>query len=470
MRYLFPLNAPEYFFFISMGNMSTYLLLRNNKQSGPFTLDEIRVMGVKAYDLVWVEGKSAAWRYPCEIEEFKSFAPVVEEQPFDRFFKKVPAINQSVNNKPVNVIKQTAAAAGEGLFPSSAAGNSIAGQPAKNVYASLPSNEKEISFNDQGKKETEKNQTTLQENNNWDANYRELVQKTYTRTQSAPQYEPGSVILEEKFSQPLDDIKKQYVENVLNRKKNSVQIFHFFKPVAIAFGIIILFGTGLFMGLAINKRGNITPKDNPKEENVASGQQTVYRAHPFPVSSLPEQPTDKAVDDNFLQESTPVLEKKEIKAGEKKKLKSGRQRSSGLVNVLNNKPATDSNNSSPIGEQRQSVHRTDAVVARDAVKNNISEYVSLSSNKYNIGAFGGISDLQITVSNRSLYPIDLVMVEVQYVQSNKKIFKTENIYFRNIRAGSALMQEAPKSPRGIKVVYRIAIINSKELGLSYSGI
>jgi hypothetical protein len=450
--------------------MSTYLLLRNNKQSGPFTLEEIRSMGVKAYDLVWVESKSAAWRYPCEIEEFKSFAPVVEEQPFDRFFKKVPATNQSVSNKPVNVLKQTAASSNEGLFQSPALGNSVSTQPEKNVYASLPSNEKEISFNDQGKKESEKNQTTQQENYNWDANYRELVQKTYSRPQSSTQYEPVPVVLEDKFSQPLDDIKKQYVENVLNRKKNSLQIFHFFKPVAIAFGIIILFGTGLFMGLFINKRGNIAPKDIAKEENVASGQQTVYRAHPFPVSSLPEQPTDKAVDDNFLQESTPIHDKKEIKPAGKNKLKFGRERSSGLVNVLINKPATDSNNSSSPTEQRQSVHRTDAIVAREAVKNNISQYVSISSNKYNVGAFGGISDLQITVSNRSLYPIDLVMVEVQYIQTNKKIFKTENIYYRNIRAGSAIMLEAPKSPRGIKAVYRIAIINSKELGLSYSGI
>ena len=51
-------------------------------------------MGLKAYDLVWIEGKSAAWRYPGEIEEFKSFAPPVEEQPFDRFFKRPAQTNQ----------------------------------------------------------------------------------------------------------------------------------------------------------------------------------------------------------------------------------------------------------------------------------------------------------------------------------------------------------------------------------------
>src|SRR5580692_197193 len=65
-----------------------YLLLRDNKQSGPYSLDELKTKGLKAYDLVWVEGRSAAWRYPSEIDELSAFAPAVEEQPFDRFYKK----------------------------------------------------------------------------------------------------------------------------------------------------------------------------------------------------------------------------------------------------------------------------------------------------------------------------------------------------------------------------------------------
>src|SRR5690349_21973507 len=68
--------------------MSQYLLLRDNKQSGPHTFEELTAKGLKAYDLIWIEGKSAAWRYPSEIQELKPFAPVVEEQPYDRFYKR----------------------------------------------------------------------------------------------------------------------------------------------------------------------------------------------------------------------------------------------------------------------------------------------------------------------------------------------------------------------------------------------
>lgn len=44
--------------------------------------------GLKPYDLVWVKDRSAAWRYPSEIPELQAYAPVVEEQPYDRFYKK----------------------------------------------------------------------------------------------------------------------------------------------------------------------------------------------------------------------------------------------------------------------------------------------------------------------------------------------------------------------------------------------
>ena len=75
-----------------------YLLLRDNKQSGPYSLDDLKAKGLKAYDLVWVEGRSAAWRYPSEVEELSAFAPAVEEQPFDRFFKKPASVRTAAQS------------------------------------------------------------------------------------------------------------------------------------------------------------------------------------------------------------------------------------------------------------------------------------------------------------------------------------------------------------------------------------
>jgi hypothetical protein len=48
-----------------------YLLLRNNQQSGPFTIDELLQQHLTPSDLVWVEDQSRAWAFPYEIEELR---------------------------------------------------------------------------------------------------------------------------------------------------------------------------------------------------------------------------------------------------------------------------------------------------------------------------------------------------------------------------------------------------------------
>jgi hypothetical protein len=58
--------------------MKEYMLLRNNKETGPHSLDELKEMGLKPFDLVWHQKKSAAWKYPSEIDELAALLPVME--------------------------------------------------------------------------------------------------------------------------------------------------------------------------------------------------------------------------------------------------------------------------------------------------------------------------------------------------------------------------------------------------------
>lgn len=64
-----------------------YLLLRNNQQTGPYSLEEIIQFDLKPFDLIWIEGRSAGWYYPQEIQAL---------QPHLSFLKKPttpPVIN-----------------------------------------------------------------------------------------------------------------------------------------------------------------------------------------------------------------------------------------------------------------------------------------------------------------------------------------------------------------------------------------
>jgi hypothetical protein len=53
-----------------------YLLLRNNQESGPFTIGELLQQQLKPSDMVWIEGKSTAWTYLSELE----LTPHVEKE------------------------------------------------------------------------------------------------------------------------------------------------------------------------------------------------------------------------------------------------------------------------------------------------------------------------------------------------------------------------------------------------------
>src|ERR1700722_14195043 len=118
--------------------MSSYLLLRNNKESGPFTIEEIKGMTLKPYDLLWVIGKSAAWRYPGEINELKSFAPPVPEQIIDTYIKKqnidnVTLVSSNIKKSdPLNIrIRDT---------------NLQKGVRERSVYVNLPSQKKQATI------------------------------------------------------------------------------------------------------------------------------------------------------------------------------------------------------------------------------------------------------------------------------------------------------------------------------------
>ena len=67
------------------GNMQHYRLLRNNRESGPYSQQDIIDLGLKAYDLIWVEGKSSSWKYPSEVDTLKSYAPPATEDLYALF-------------------------------------------------------------------------------------------------------------------------------------------------------------------------------------------------------------------------------------------------------------------------------------------------------------------------------------------------------------------------------------------------
>lgn len=64
-----------------------YVLLRNDQQTGPYSLEEIIQFDLKPYDLIWIEGRSAGWYYPQEIAALHPY--------LDFLPKKKPPVNKA---------------------------------------------------------------------------------------------------------------------------------------------------------------------------------------------------------------------------------------------------------------------------------------------------------------------------------------------------------------------------------------
>jgi len=448
--------------------MTKYLLLRDNKQTGPYDLDELRTKGLKAYDLVWIDGKSAAWRYPSEVEELKPFAPVVEEQPFDRFYKKTPQENTPAKESiyPSSIVVTGAVVSPD---PSSIPGKRI-------IYVTLPAKKGGSPVRETPSREPVKIQPSFQE----------APTPAPTHELSSLYVTPVQAPAEEKFSQGHEDMWKSAVESSPRSRKAGMS--RILQPIGVIVCVLALLAAGIFIGLSINRNSFgftqkfaaaetpgstkqidrssqlAVPVNQPSKQNSPPSNPVV----PPPADTLSSRPP--AARGNVLVAGLPAEKNTSLPVEKKKTGKTKDKSQASAQKDPGVPPVKDTLALNVPVLHREATHRTDAATDKDAIKNNIANLVSVGSSKYIVGTFGGISELQLTVSNRSIYPLDLVVVEVQYIQANKKVYRTENLNFRDIGAGGALMLEAPKSSRGIKVQYKIMLINSKELGVSYSAI
>ncbi len=447
--------------------MNKYLLLRDNKQTGPYTLEDIRALGVKPYDLIWVEGRSAAWRYPGEIEEFKSFAPAVEEQPFDRFFKKPsgesymprPAAEKQMTEEKPRIIAEnkTRIIAGDenssnkeqeskprtaDLKPAADASESIntpsTQKPGdketkrpKYVSVSMPSGMQKISQpsakDDREQKPVIKSQT---ENSR-----KEVVTNTVQPEKKLPE-----TTREERIS-----VSPPPVQHTQRSQSggNVMQVF------ALAAAVISLLAVGILIGMGIGS-SRIQQDAKPAVQHVAAeSAETAQENAPVnnilqPVSSLQTDTVSKPMVND---------QKDKVKKTAVKPVVSDKTVPVETVVVKENPPPAP-------------VETTKIADPKELAKQNISKMISVRTNDYKVGMFGGIDDVEVTVNNTSDYPVDLVVVDVTYIQSNKKSYKTESLHFKDIAANSSLTLVAPKTNKGIKVKTALTHISSKALGVS----
>lgn len=469
--------------------MASYLLLRNNQKNGPFNLDDLLKYGLKPYDLVWVEGKSAAWRYPSEIAELKSFAPAVEEQPYDRFYKKntetqdqaiavAPKLADPVIEQPV--VQQTQSI--EEKYAKYI--------PKKSVFVTMPgggastSSASATSTSSASATSANSSAAGSASNSSTSANSAQIQKPPVPQPEPIPA--PTITVTENpeaariKFSQPLDEIKEMYVKTLQHRKSKIARknfLMTNLKRAAVIAGLIAV---GIFAGLAI--------KSNSGADDTQA-QQPLQKAIPASaaLSGLETAADEPALQENGLSNNThspaithlepvplPPHVKQRLQEEEQKELiaSSRLKKETPLITPaerLQFEEQAEPVERDPSTGERSKKVRTDnpddRPVAKTVMaprKSGLSNLVSVTSNEYKRVAFGGIRNLELTITNDSKYVLDKVTVELNYLKPSEEPLKTELIQFHSVSPNGSMTMKIKDTNRGIKVSYKIVDIQSQQ--------
>lgn len=331
--------------------MQQYRLLRNNKESGPYTWKELAHLPLKPYDLVWVDGKSAAWRYPSELPEFKEVAPRVEEDFYEQFHRR-PAEK-----------KEAAATVSSGITEKAEVTSApVTSEIVSNVASGTASAPTEL---------------------------RKKVAVILPESVPPPKQEPVLRVVKKEPSPILD--KEQERSNVIPgpdpvidqlqipqpkkaKQKTSIKPLYWAAGVA---GIVAL--TWILIQSSNGNHPAITEPD---------------------PSALPVLQTAGSID-----------------------------ASTDLPTALPENPALEF-----------------AALKR---------FLSVSPDQINVGMFGGINKLQLTIKNNHTQPIENIVIAVDFLEKDQSLHHTEIVEVTKIEPQSTLSVRVPANGKGRAVQTRI---------------
>ena len=404
--------------------MNKYLLLRDNKQSGPYTVPEIINIGIKPYDLVWLEGKSAAWRYPSEVEELKAFAPAVEEQPFDRFYKK-PQRKQA--DVPV-----------------------LSEEPPTGIITDEHNRYKPKSANDSTTTETKKVYI------NFPASSKPAVKSVSAAPATIENINPGSSLKESSVQPDLirnvDAVPRFHQEVIKEKKPADRRLIYISAAACLLLATVsgVLYFNYSQQRESLKELSTIVQELENKEKASVQSVPASLVHDEVPADPSSQNTASIIPDINTTAEETAILT-----TDPPKKVK---------PSSSNKTPATE-NKSVVVFEEKQehavAKEQPEAEARPALTRENLFKLVTVKPNAYKTGVLGGISNLQFELTNNSDVELHRVAVEIKYLGPEKKVVKTQTVYFENVSPGAQITLDVPKSNRGVSIEYHVTDIKSQ---------
>jgi hypothetical protein len=445
-----------------------YLLLRSNKQSGPYTIDELLGLNLKPLDLVWVEGKSFGWSYPSEIENLKTF---VEAPVEDRGQIKTQLTQQasqevlhSANNKKIFV-----------SLPVN--GSNTFNSPSKTTNNLIQHRDEVLS----SPVERELDHQALE------IKADEIRQRAQAYASSKPALNKDDEV-EIKYAKSLAEVEEEYTSWVYRNKVEKKKHLPKEQLLSVLAVFAVITG-GWFIGSKLfNKEVN-------HADQVVHVQNAI-REEPTPVISeeiendnlqyditdnkpldkkseaiklkeekvvLPEKPVIEkyepidaiaTIDNEKIPEAyeKPILKNTEepVAEVEQTKKKTLGESVSNVFRKLIKNDEAETKSESTNGE-RKSNRRDDPVPAETDISEQVEIRMNSSSDNWMMGVIG----LKLTLFNKSSIPVKTAVIEILYYNDQDKIIDKKRITFSNIAPRKSQTISAPDHRLADRAEYKI---------------
>ncbi len=391
-----------------------YALLRNNQQSGPYTLDELVSLNLKPFDLIWMEGKSAGWCYPSEVDDLKTY---VQEQPALKK-EETPVLSEG-NALPQKIEQQHNAAV------------TMKTAASQHIYVSLPAGQAKEVLRDEEVNEI---------------SFEQRVEKMRQRVAAVANGEntPKDDI-DTKYSRSLEDIKEEYSEWM---QKNKKKTFFPVKKLMAAALLLLVVSAGFYTA-------RLVLAENTPANKIISKQQTSATYNEL-NSELPKVNIEKKA--SLFSPPLPAETKNETVAEPKK--------NNTLIKQKNEPPVIAASSE----EQPEAPVDEEEIKPEPAIRNapeaepiaSLDKQITVNSRYIPAKDHPGIEGAAITVNNNSSEFLKVVAVDVFYHQGDNIAVHKETLYFSNLAPQNSYTLKVPANSRGDKIYCQLGLISSEK--------
>jgi hypothetical protein len=441
-----------------------YKLLRNNQQTGPYTLEELVQMGLKPFDLIWADGLTAGWMYPSEIEVLKPFiascesaSPKVEKataagtEDVSPATISEPVVSPEPVKEPISVpvtathIFISLPAGGRAAAPAAAARN-VVPEP--------------VAEEESPEQKLERRALEL----------RQKVQAFGAQKQEAD----GEPTLDTKYARPLDDIKDEYShwmhEQRSRRSQPAIAPKHWI-AAALVLAVVVT-------GYTFIKW--LTTSAAPTAQLVASRPSVVSPVQaPTTLAQKKEPEKPSVINTDISDRYTRALDKLEQA---NKLIAKDLKRFEGSANSTVTKPSEEVIQQDTPDVYGQEDETYAAVVNQTGTKQTnqsaepatgtddqrtektvpLGQQIDVKARYLKALRGKGIEGVELMLRNNSHQSLKTVAIDVFYYREGESLLAKETVYFNDVLPGETLTLTAPGYKKAATATYQLGLISTGE--------